>query len=327
MSGMSPAAYAIVNPPCNGKILNPITDICWKCLLPLSIGSATIMNADVPDSPNPGAPICICPMPLPPWIRVGLSIGWWEPAHLVEVTRSPFCIMHVDLQLPEIVRAAGGSHANNVADEDSVMQSSFYQAHWYQNFYAEWLVDEADTLCREKTLMTAEFMSELDPTWDDDILSNILNPEVVLFANPIAQAACAADCVAAAGGVGTELLFWCAGCHGSMYPLTGNVSHHYGGVQASSMIAARTGFKLARIGALWGAHAHDTVGYCFDHYDPILDKRHYRSQMTYPIPQTSGTCCQPIARSSTLWGSGREFPYKGEDFGYIIWQKRHCCAG
>ncbi|WP_422822808.1 TraU family protein [Vibrio fluvialis] len=27
-----------------------------------------------------------------------------------------------------------------------------------------------------------------------------------------------------------------------------------------------------------------------------------------------------------MWGAGREFPYKGEDFTYLIWRKRTCCA-
>jgi conjugal transfer pilus assembly protein TraU len=26
-----------------------------------------------------------------------------------------------------------------------------------------------------------------------------------------------------------------------------------------------------------------------------------------------------------LWGSGKEFPYQGEDFGYLVWRKRSCC--
>jgi len=55
------------------------------------------------------------------------------------------------------------------------------------------------------------YLSELDPTWNDDELAFYTNPEVVLFANPLAQMACMAD--AAAGLVGKTLdsLFWCAG--------------------------------------------------------------------------------------------------------------------
>ena len=30
-------AFAMV--PCHGRFVNPITDICWSCILPISIGS------------------------------------------------------------------------------------------------------------------------------------------------------------------------------------------------------------------------------------------------------------------------------------------------
>ncbi|MDA4835001.1 TraU family protein, partial [Enterobacter hormaechei] len=41
------------------------------------------------------------------------------------------------------------------------------------------------------------YMTEIDPLWNDDVLTTLINPEVALFNNPIAVAACAADCVAA----------------------------------------------------------------------------------------------------------------------------------
>ena len=43
------------------------------------------------------------------------------------------------------------------------------------------------------------YLTEVDPLWNDDELTLILNPDAVLFANPVAIAACAADCVAARG--------------------------------------------------------------------------------------------------------------------------------
>ena len=31
---------------CTGRFPNPITDVCWSCILPISIGGATIANFD-----------------------------------------------------------------------------------------------------------------------------------------------------------------------------------------------------------------------------------------------------------------------------------------
>ncbi len=319
---------AIVDPPCQGKWLNPIGDICWRCLLPISIGSAQVFNdSSYPDSPNPGAFVCVCPTPKPPWIRIGLSVGVWEPTYLAEVTRSPYCFINLGgTKLDVGIFAAEGTH--DVVGNNKNAETSFYQVHWMPNFWTEWLTDELDSLFQETSLGTT-YLTELDPTWDDDEMSALFDPESFLFANPIAQAACAADCIAATAGTGFETLFWCAGCQGGVYPLSGHVVAHEGGVQASARLVERLGYKLSRIGSLLGMHAHTPLDYCYPHYDPIIDKRQFRTQITYPIPETTGVpglgCCQPFGRSSFLWGSGREFPYSGEDFSYIVWQKRHGC--
>jgi conjugal transfer pilus assembly protein TraU len=42
------------------------------------------------------------------------------------------------------------------------------------------------------------YVSELDPTWNSDLLAFFTSPETALFANPAAIAACAADAAAAA---------------------------------------------------------------------------------------------------------------------------------
>src|SRR5260370_41275969 len=62
---------------CTGKFANPITDICWSCILPISIGAARVATLGQEDIENPASPLCVCPgFP----IRLGVSIGFWEPA-------------------------------------------------------------------------------------------------------------------------------------------------------------------------------------------------------------------------------------------------------
>ena len=70
---------------CTGRFVNPLTDVCWECLFPISIGPAAIGSATgAPDTPNPASPLCYCGTPIP---RVGLSIGLWAPARLIDVSR------------------------------------------------------------------------------------------------------------------------------------------------------------------------------------------------------------------------------------------------
>ena len=53
-----PCAYA--DSPCHGRFINPITDICWDCFFPMTIGKAKIMSGRNPDTDNPSNPICHC---------------------------------------------------------------------------------------------------------------------------------------------------------------------------------------------------------------------------------------------------------------------------
>jgi len=167
------------------------------------------------------------------------------------------------------------------------------------------------------------YITELDPFWNDDERSAILNPEGILFGNPIAQLACAADCAASSAHLPIDSLFWCGGCQGSVYPFTGTINDHSGGVQGSLLLTTRMIAKLHREGVLWGYAGNE--GLCGRYYLPLLKKSHYRTQMTYPIPQTSA--CQTLGKTEIFWQGGREYPYKGEDFGYLIWRKRSCCLG
>ncbi|MGT2516601.1 TraU family protein [Sphingomonas panni] len=45
---------------CTGKFVNPITDVCWSCLFPMSVGGLNIWPSGRPDTPNPGLPVCAC---------------------------------------------------------------------------------------------------------------------------------------------------------------------------------------------------------------------------------------------------------------------------
>ena len=81
---------------CQGRFVNPMTDICWSCLLPISIGGFNIGKGSSPkkrDTKNPSSPLCLCTkgnIPIP-----GISVGFWEPARLIDVTRTPLCMTNL----------------------------------------------------------------------------------------------------------------------------------------------------------------------------------------------------------------------------------------
>ena len=49
LAASTPSASAAV---CNGHFVNPITDICWDCLFPLTLGSVPLFSGDEPDAPT-----------------------------------------------------------------------------------------------------------------------------------------------------------------------------------------------------------------------------------------------------------------------------------
>jgi len=68
---------AAADPSCEGRFVNPITDVCWRCIFPLSLGSVQVGKGDLPDTSNPGSPLQLCPAPPPLFVRPGLAIGEW----------------------------------------------------------------------------------------------------------------------------------------------------------------------------------------------------------------------------------------------------------
>ena len=82
---------------CKAHFVNPIKDICWNCLFPLTIGKSEVVKSGYPDTKNPGNPFCSCPAIVAG--RLGITIGYWEPAALVDVTRKPYCMVNLGVQL------------------------------------------------------------------------------------------------------------------------------------------------------------------------------------------------------------------------------------
>lgn len=304
---------------CVGRFVNPITDICWSCLFPITIGGMRVSAAGE-DTPNARTLICQCPMKVPPYTRIGIPVSFWEPVRLVDVTRTPYCLVSLGgISLMDRGIQGRGSVANNSGNR---MRHSFYQVHWYIYPLIYWLELLTDFICLEQAAFDVAYITEIDPLWNDDETAFILNPEAVLFGNPIAQAACAADCITASTGFPLDPLFWCGGCQGSLYPYTGTITAHTGGVQGSLLALQRMIAKLHREGLLHGYVGVD--GLCDKYPMPIIRKSQYKTQMVYPIPSTIKGC-HPLGRSESLWAAGKEYPYQGEDFAYLVWRKRSCC--
>lgn len=301
---------------CVGKFVNPLTDICWECTFPWTIGGMTVKGGGI-DTANPKKPICFCKAPP----RIGIPISFWEPVRLIDITRTPFCMISLGGIVMGPKRGVKGRGSVGTRTYMGGMKHSFYQVHYYIYPISYILELITDFLCLEHNSYDVAYITELDPLWNDDETSFLINPEAVLFGNPIAQAACAADCVTATLNFSHDWLFWCSGCQGSLYPFTGSTPAHSSGIQASLLL---TGRFLAKLHRQLLAHGYIGVeGLCDKYPMPIIRKSQYKVQMTYPIPDTKS--CHPLGRSDLIWSIGKHVPVTGEDFAYLIWRKRNCC--
>jgi len=322
---------------CTGAFVNPITSTCWECLFPLTIGAAPLFSSGLPDAPNPDNPICACAMSVPPFVRIGLAFGFWEPVRLLDVSRTAWCFPNLGgLRIDPGVGYPSQADDGHSDDDTGGNTHSAYHVHYYLYPLMVWLQLFTDFLCLEGGGFDIAYVTELDPSWNDDEIAALIEPESVLFANAPAQAACALDCVSASTtGFGSNDLFWCAGCQGGMYPQSGALAGEYGQVQGSLWSAERLLYKLHRIGLVSGALGAPAL--CGLYPMPILDKRAYRLQFTNPSVGASSLAgasglpfgdynCPAVGMTTLVSESAKITPAVGQDIGLLVWRKRNCCV-
>lgn len=301
---------------CKGHFVNPITDVCWSCLFPLTIGRSEVVKSHYPDTKNPSRPFCSCPNKSQ---LLGVNIGLWEPFALVDVTRKPYCMVNLGVQLNIKNQGLGGSQ---LPDTDG--RGAFYYVHWYKYPLMYWLQILLSVGCMEEAQdFDVLFPSELDPTWNDSSFAFSLNPEATLFTSPPAREACALDASTAFSQTAVDSLFWCQGAQGSTYPLTGFVANQASPISAATLLAERADFKLHRIGAIRDSVGKNSPAICKTYQSAILPKSRYRYQLVNTLPDARR--CHPFGHSVITWEAGHTYPSDGDNFGFLIWRKKNCC--
>jgi len=312
---------------CKGNFVNPITDVCWGCLLPISIGQMSFGTGGSPkkrDIKNPNSPVCACsklgqPVPIP-----GISIGFWEPVRLVDITRTPYCLVN----LGGIAISSDPKKVSSYRKRSGSAGRSFYHLHYYVYPLIYWLELLTDFMCLEESSFDVAYMSEFDITWNDSKLQSLLNPEAILFGNPIAQAVCGLDCASATAATAMDSMFWCAGCWGNMYPFSGSNADHIGGVQNGSLLTTRILAKMHRIGLAQETSTTDASingQICRKSRALKIKKSQYKLQLVNPKASSGSIGCWPLGLSDMAYSSFKEYPYDGQDWGYLIWRKKNCC--
>lgn len=302
-----------------------ITDICWSCVMPIKVAGTAISGSQNKDTVPMDAsknPFCMCydnlGMPKP-----GIVTSFWQPSHVFEFQRSPGCMSALNgVQLPFNKIFRGTTGWDN-AQERRGRDQGFRHYHMYAFPVMLMLDIFVPKSCNPGGYADFDvmFLSEVDPTWNNDDLAFFAHFENALVANPIAVTACIPDAISSNLEHPMNTLWWCAGSWGGMYPLSGNTAGLDGVLAESSLMNARALAALHRRGFL-----HSTVGednQCEGQIAPRLPKSQYRFSMFHPVPETDDN--HAFGEAPIIWGTGRTIPAKGEDPVYILWRWLDCC--
>lgn len=306
-----------------GKFLNPLTDVCWKCVFPLQVAGYDLYKGgekSLSDDKN-RKQLCHCPaekkeMPT----LIGLPVQFWEPSRLIDVTMVPYKLIGMGgMRLNKSEKKRGASYVCGNT------KYAFYHVHVYEYPLLNLVGMANDLICTEfagdECDIKIAYISEKDWTWYNDKLLTYFNPEMLLFANPVAQVSCTSDCIQSTLQKPNDLLFWCAGCQGSLYPLFGFVAEFVGPLQASLLLVQRIIAKFHQKGWL---KAYKDGSYCKKEYSMRPKRTQYKTQLLYPVASTKGPC-NALGKTEIFWGANKTFPVKGEDFCFILWTQRRCC--
>jgi conjugal transfer pilus assembly protein TraU len=292
-------------------------------VFPIRLAGIQIINLGGVDDFNSisSSPICICNMPPPIFIRAGLPLSMWEAGHLMETVKHPWCSPSVGIQLPvPFNQQAMGSEGQQ---ETSNSQHAAAQVHMV--IYPVWILIGlfVDVMCFQYAKsFDYLYVTEIDPLWQNDMWATLLGPEAILVANPVAQMACSIDSMKATINRGLDPLFWCMGAWGSTYPMSENITSA-GYVQANAGLASRMIAKLHREMLLWGTIGNPTVsGTCQRYPMPMWMKRQYNLLLLHPIADSKR---RVIGKPGILWTSGKNVPFTGDDFVFMLYNKRDCC--
>ena len=273
------------------ELIEQMTRTCWDCFFPFTIIGIPIggKTSNLPDDRNK-SPICICPGRTG-YPSFGFSLGWWQPDHTIEMVRQPWCMPSLggfvltddnknNSGLPTPGRWGGPQTYSN--DSPGEFYMNF---HWYMfpiGYLLSWL---SDYVCSKKssTAIDIAFMSELDPSWNNDSLALWVGPEAKIFSQPWAVVACGADAVMASVSRPMKSLYYCSGSWGLNYPMSGMVANETGLTVNSSLTAARGLSKMHRFGI--ATRNYGTSSICANTRRFILEKQQYRFQMVFPLTE------------------------------------------
>jgi len=312
-----------------------VNNICWGCIAPIRIGgidmpmtfgslpSGTSKDDQMPSgSYNSGGvnTFCACgETVIEKAANIGTPVSYYEPFMLVEFVKRGYCS-------PILAGATlGGVNKISTNGANSRGSETFYDYHTVYFPVLRMLELFLDPGCDTDGLISPEvgFFSEVDPLWEDEILSMFTTPEALLFNTPVANLACTTECMQQQWNIFnvSTAAFWCAGCWGNVYPNAGYVESTR--INVTSLLTARVlaNWHLRRV--LKKTYGDKSM--CTRETTRYVPKEQYKISMVYPDPEINSS--HAIGSPSLRWGESRNKMGPGENHVYLLYRYVDCCTG
>ncbi|WP_435000202.1 TraU family protein (plasmid) [Vibrio scophthalmi] len=327
----------------NADILSKTIDgVCWSCLLPIRLAG---IGGNPPDGAADSKFMCNC-MGRDGMPEIGMPLGFFQPQRIVSFSPTPYCMPSFGVRLSDDNTRSGQARTSNTHERG---ETSFYHYKYWQYPLMAMIEMFMNADCTYDSAQTIDlaYFSEADPLYQDDMLAFLMAPESVIFANPVATSICTADCAALMAGGEIEENYFCAGCSGNLYPMTGRTQTNDDPIRVTSLLTTRLLAMLHRRGqALLTMGDHMIEDSCEPKYAPMLPKTQYRASMLYPKQEAAsvdvpmmgdgagGTsngfgaqpdgCCHKLGDSVLKWGNNKLRPGQ-EAYIYMLYRWNDCC--
>ena len=124
-------------------------------------------------------------------------------------------------------------------------------------------------------------ITELDPTWNNEVLASFSFPETAAVANPLGVASCAVDAAAANAGAPLNDMFWCSGVRSDLSDFRSG--DRAAGQSTSLKPADHAPYATAPRGFARRTYGNDAM--CQSQIDTFLPKEQYRLTQFAPRPR------------------------------------------
>lgn len=304
-----------------------ISGICWDCVFPIIVSrdEMTGMNTGrIPDgaAENQAQGICGC-SDSSGNDAAGFRTSFWEPARLIELERMSGCSSVLGAVRFPFNRLNQGAEKRLSQSDAGVAGRSFRHYHYYSFPIMTMLNMWIPARCNPGGYMDLDvmYLSEIDPTWNNDEIAFFTHAEAALIASPLGVSSCTPDVFASNAGEPIQDLYWCAGAWGTLFPTSGNVVSREGILTTTSLQAARALYEMHYRGIEWRSMGDDAL--CGGVLSEYFPKTQWRFQLFHPIAETDDN--HVMGESAINWGTNRIVPASGEDPVYVLWRWLDCC--